>query len=80
MRDALVETDPELLEARKPVCTEQEMDVYVWPKASDGRAVKEVPVKEFDHGADAMRYLIKHVDSGGMRQGYGDNPLSGYRG
>lgn len=79
LRDSLVEADPELIEARKPTCTEHEMDVYVWPKASDGKAVKEVPVKEYDHGMDSMRYLVKHVD-GGRGDGYGYNPLSGYRG
>jgi len=79
MRDSLVEIDSDLMDARKPLCTEQEIDVYVWPKATDGRPVKEQPVKEFDHGMDAMRYLIKQVD-GRRGDGYGYNPLNNYRG
>lgn len=61
-RGALVERDESLAEARKPVCTEQEFDVYAWPKGSDGRAVKEAPVKVNDHGMDALRYVVRHVD------------------
>lgn len=50
MRGALVQADTELLNAHKPTCTQQEIDVYVWPKAQDGRPIKETPVKEHDHG------------------------------
>lgn len=58
MRDSLVEVDEALREDTKPYCTEQEFDSYVWPKGQDGKAVKEQPVKLFDHGMDAMRYLV----------------------
>jgi phage terminase large subunit len=40
------------------VCTEEEFDSYVWPKGVDGKPVKEEPVKEHDHGLDALRYLV----------------------
>lgn len=62
MRGALVQADTELLNAHKPICTEQEIDVYVWPKAQDGRPIKETPVKEHDHGMDAMRYTAMYID------------------
>lgn len=65
MRDALVSRDDALADAHKPVCTADEFEVYVWPKAADGRPVKEVPVKEFDHGLDSLRYLCGHVDNVG---------------
>lgn len=62
LRDSLVETDPSLIEARKPTCTEQEVDAYVW----DDKSRKEQPHKVDDHGVDAMRYAVMyiHEDSG----------------
>jgi phage terminase large subunit len=62
MRDALVERDEALVDAHKPCCGLDEVDVYVWPKAADGKSVKEAPIKESDHGMDAMRYLVAYVD------------------
>jgi phage terminase large subunit len=67
MRGALVQADSELANMHKPVCTQQEMDVYVWPKAQDGRPMKETPVKENDHGMDAMRYAVMCADGGAPR-------------
>lgn len=64
MRDILVERDDELYEARQPVCTEQEFDAYVYPKASDGRVVKEDPIKDYDHGMDCLRYLCMGLVQG----------------
>ena len=61
MRDALVERDQRLADARKPVCTEQEIDGYTLKKGADGMA-KEEPVKADDHGCDAMRYLCMYLD------------------
>jgi len=62
MRGALDQADPQLLEKRKPISTEQEFDVYLWPKGADGKPMKEQPVKEHDHGMDAMRYVARYVD------------------
>lgn len=64
MRGALVEEDSTLAAARLPTCTEQEFDVYSWPKSTDGKPVKDVPVKLFDHGMDAMRYGVRFLDQG----------------
>lgn len=36
-RGSLVERDEDLAMRRLPVCTEQEFEVYSWPKAADGR-------------------------------------------
>jgi phage terminase large subunit len=63
-RDALVEADGALLDAKRPTCTEQEFPGYVWPRSSDGRPVKEQPVKENDHGMDATRYMVMYMDKG----------------
>ncbi len=57
MRGALVARDAHLMEAKKPTCTAEEIDGYVW---ADGKT-KDVPVKEDDHGCDCMRYLCKHL-------------------
>lgn len=60
MRDSLVEMDQSLVEAKKPWCTEQEFADYVWADKKN----KEEPVKENDHGMDALRYAVMHVDGG----------------
>ena len=59
-RDCVVEIDSALVEAKRPVCTAQEFDGYVW---SD-KATKEAPVKVDDHGMDTLRYAVMHVDAG----------------
>lgn len=61
-RTALVEVDPALETAHKPLSTLQEFSAYVWPRGGDGRIVKEIPVKENDHGMDALRYAVTYVD------------------
>jgi Phage terminase large subunit len=57
MRDAAVRPDPELIQAKRPACTVDEIPGYVW---NDRRA--EQPVKEMDDGCDTMRYAVAHVD------------------
>jgi hypothetical protein len=61
-RTALVEEDQRLVNAKRPTCTIQEIPGYVWPKTADGRPVKEAPVKENDHGCDALRYGVVYLD------------------
>lgn len=65
LRDSLVEVDESLRADRKPICTEDEFISYVWPKGKDGQPEKEEPVKENDHGMDAMRYMVMKLDGGG---------------
>lgn len=62
MRDALVERDEALAAARKPVCTVDEEEVYVWPKSQDGKPMKEIPVDLNNHGQDAKRYMVAYLD------------------
>jgi phage terminase large subunit len=64
VRGALVERDPELEAAKKPLCLEDEIGGYVWD-LKDGKQPKEQPVKENDHGCDAMRYVCAERDLGG---------------
>jgi phage terminase large subunit len=61
-RDSLVEADELLMEAKRPLSTVDEFDSYVWPKGQDGKALKEVPVDDNNHGMDAMRYAVMSVD------------------
>jgi len=58
LRDSLVERDSVLVDAKRPLCTEEEIEGYVW---SD-KARKDEPVKENDHSMDSMRYMIAHRD------------------
>lgn len=64
LRDALVERDPALEDAKKPCCTAEEVVGYVWD-AQPGKPPKEVPVKENDHGCDGLRYIVAERDLGG---------------
>jgi len=78
---ALVERDEELRAAGKPTCTQEEFGVYRRPIAKDGKATKEEPIKEHDHGMDPMRYLVMHLD-GDLASGpptYGDVDTSQWR-
>lgn len=56
LRDSLVSRDPYRVDAKQPTCTEEEIESYVW----DTR--KEQPVKDNDHGLDALRYLVAFRD------------------
>lgn len=65
LRDSLVERDPFLVEAVKPTCTVEEIPGYVWDRGA-GKAPKEAPLKENDHGCDCGRYLAADLDLGGV--------------
>lgn len=68
LEDSLVEQDEELARLRRPTKTEDEMSVYSWPKGQDGKPIKEEPLKVNDHGCDATRYIIAHVDDIGSQK------------
>lgn len=61
MRDSLVERDPQLKVSERPQCTEEEVPGYIWD-ITEGKQPKESPVKENDHGCDAMRYVVAERD------------------
>ncbi|MFG3510240.1 phage terminase large subunit [Streptomyces sp. NPDC047821] len=63
MRGAVVEHDPALLDVKRPASTEEEVTGYIWDQ-QPGKAPKEVPVKENDHGMDALRYMVADRDLG----------------
>jgi PBSX family phage terminase large subunit len=64
---ALVEADKDLQDRKKPTCTQEEIVGYIWDRGTtkaqlDGKPPKEQPVKEDDHGMDAMRYMVAERD------------------
>ena len=62
VREAVVERDPALVEAKRPACTIEEIDGYVW---EGGLARQKTPVKKNDHRMDPMRYMC--MARGGKR-------------
>jgi len=65
--DAVIEVDKALADAKKPTSTLEEVVGYIWDRGTalaqnNGKPPKEVPVKEDDHGMDAMRYMVAERD------------------
>ncbi|NED75269.1 terminase [Streptomyces sp. SID9944] len=67
VRDALVERDLALDAVKKPASTQEEISGYIWAVKPGGTS-PEVPLKENDHGCDAMRYMVAERDLGGRPQ------------
>jgi hypothetical protein len=62
VRDACRERDEDLVEAKKPAATAEEIPGYIWAPTPDGKPSKEQPLKQDDHGSDCIRYVVAHVD------------------
>jgi phage terminase large subunit len=60
LRDAVLERDKNLEEAKLPCSTIDEITGYIWELTS--KEIKEVPRKQDDHGMDSMRYYIAERD------------------
>lgn len=56
------EPDPELRAKHKPTSTEEEMEVYAYPKVRDEKDPKEEPEAKNNHGCDVMRYVAADID------------------
>jgi hypothetical protein len=82
MRGALVEADPELIEAKRPLCLEQEFDGYLWKRGADGKPLtKEAPIDKDDDALDALRYAVMWADqrqrvAGAVPSAGGPTPIS----
>jgi phage terminase large subunit len=65
LKGAIVEPDRSLYREypgdTQPVNTEGEFGSYVWPDGKDGKPNKEVPMDAYNHGMDAMRYMVMHL-------------------
>lgn len=65
MRGGLVEEDRSLADSGRPTRTSEEIPGYVWAvKPGNGMGLKEEPVKQNDHGCDALRYMVAERDLG----------------
>ena len=63
MRGGLVEEDRSLADSGRPTRTSEEIPGYVWAvKPGNGAGLKEEPVKQNDHGCDALRYMCAERD------------------
>ena len=80
LRDSLVEQDAALARVFKPTRTQDEFAAYVWPKAPDGKALKEVPLDLNNHGMDTTRYGVMYLDGSGPSAGETvEVPAAAYR-
>jgi PBSX family phage terminase large subunit len=64
IRDSLVGADQFLIEAKEPVCLEDEFPQYTWATARSqtaGVVTLEEPVKRRDHALDALRYGVMYL-------------------
>ncbi|MBF6591143.1 MAG: terminase [Ktedonobacterales bacterium] len=57
LRDSLCERDASLADKHAPCSVVEEFDAYVWDRRANLKR-GEAPVKEHDHGLDALRYLV----------------------
>ena len=60
LRDALVERDRVLVDAKRPTCGAEEVESYVWKLGGSGR--RDEVEKDNDHAMDADRYLCMYRD------------------
>lgn len=70
LRDASIAMDRDLMDAKRPFSTEQEFDSYIWLNKDN----KDVPIDRDNHGLDALRYAVMHLDAPGA---FGFDALSG---
>ena len=68
---AVIRRDQALVDAGRPTCTTEEFPGYVWETAKEGsvaadKGPKEQPLKRDDHGMDALRYMVAHLDLAGV--------------
>lgn len=59
-KNALIESDRNLMQHKKPLSTADEFLAYAWSTKKP-----DEPSKQDDHGMDAMRYMVMHLDSRG---------------
>lgn len=64
VEDALVEMDLSLKESGLPVNVIEEFGSYAWAESKVGRNDKEAPIDAYNHGLDALRYMVAYLDAG----------------
>lgn len=73
LKSALVERSQILEDAKRPCCTVEEFDAYLYKQHRDGVA-KDEPVDRDNHGMDTMRYLVMSLGAPSVYVGYGAPP------
>lgn len=64
MEDANIRKDRKLIERHHPLCTQDEVDNYVWDTGKMAvEKYKDMPVDKYNHGMDAVRYMVAFVDN-----------------
>lgn len=56
---------PDIVEAGQPASTIEEFPGYVWDTGG-GKKITEAPIKIFDDGLDALRYMVAQIDLKGV--------------
>jgi phage terminase large subunit len=59
---AVASRDSSLVDVGKPAGTAEEVPGYVWRQQVTVGNPRDEPLKENDHGCDAMRYVVSHLD------------------
>lgn len=62
VEDALAEMDIALREKGLPTSTLDEFGSYSWPESKTDRNDKEEPIDAYNHGMDALRYMVMNFD------------------
>jgi hypothetical protein len=79
--DACIEYDTHLYREYPgdlhPCSTEHEFPMYAWHESKDGKAEKEVPMDLNNHGMDALRYMVMHMDYGSQTPVMARKPVRG---
>lgn len=70
----MIKTDQSLKNRYKPTNLVDEFSSYVWASNFSNTTLKEEPVKEDDHGLDALRYMVMYLDSG-LVVGHTESPF-----
>lgn len=61
LAESLVQRDPLLADAKRPCSSVEEFESYVWDTRA-GRAPRELPMDENNHGMDVDRYVARYFD------------------
>jgi phage terminase large subunit len=62
LRDSLVNRDAALVDAKRPSCTAEEVESYIWKLSGSVHRPKDEVEKDNDHGQDATRYICMYRD------------------
>ena len=61
-KNSVSRRDQELVDRHKPACTADELPGYIWAEQVSPGHPKDEPLKENDHGCDALRYMVAARD------------------